>query len=122
MLDGKPIDSDAVKAVMRTLKSAVQGVANAYYEGMRVRVLDGAKEQELGRGTIVDHVTVYAGVTADGHLQSLRFAEQSFEGAQRIDDNPKIQMDDGTVRYGCQVWWEPVKEDRGDAERDQRAD
>jgi hypothetical protein len=41
-------------------------------------------------------------------LESHRMAETPFEDATPIEHNPKIQMDDGSVRYGCQVWWKPI--------------
>lgn len=90
------------------LISTAKTIEKRAMEGMRVRVKDGLGKTELGFGTLVDHVTVYAKRSSEGGLVSLRFAEEPFEGAQALADNPKFEMDDGSVRYGCQVWWEPV--------------
>lgn len=105
--DDQPLD---VKALMRVLGSTVEACSDAYEEGLRVEVFSGDQQTRIGLGTVVDHVTVFVGHGDDGSLRSLRFAEQPFEGSQEIGGNPKIQMDDGSVRYGCQVWWKPLKE------------
>ena len=85
---------------------------------MRVKVFDGTGEKFLGYGEYVGKATVYAIVMPDGSLRSMHNAEeeppedQVPEGAvvKRIGNNPKIVMDNGQVHYGCQVWWEPLKE------------
>lgn len=84
---------------------------------MRVKVYNGDKSRLLGFGNYTDNVPVYVMVMPDGSLRSLGNAEQKPdelpEGAmlKKIPNNPKIVMDDGSVKYGCQVWWERVVED-----------
>ena len=85
---------------------------------MRVKVHDGTGEHFIGYGEYVGEVDVYVVVMPDGSLRSLGNAEKMPpddmipEGSivKKIRKNPKIQMDDGSVRYGCQVWWEPLAE------------
>ena len=85
---------------------------------MRVKVYDGAKQRVIGYGNYDNNTDVYVIVMPDGSLQSLRDAENKPpddvvpEGGivKKISNNPKILMDDGSIRYGCQVWWEPIVE------------
>lgn len=83
---------------------------------MKVRVWNGDQSEYLGEGEYVGEVTVYYMVMPDGSLQSLSNAEekpdQIPDGAtlQESPGNPKIILDNGKTVYGCQVWWEPVKE------------
>lgn len=81
--------------------------------GTRVRVKDGAGEKFIGEGTYVGRVTVYVVRTPDGRLLSNKIAETPpsavpEESIFRIPRNPKIQLDNGEIVYGCQVWWEPI--------------
>lgn len=103
-------DMEVAGAIIDTLVHAVKSIEKRAMEGMRIRVRDSSGQNEIGLGTLVDHVTVYAIRSADGSLRSQRLAEEPFEGAIPLGENPKIEMDDGSVRYGCQVWWEPVKQ------------
>lgn len=85
---------------------------------MRVKVYDGTGQHFLGYGDLVGQADVHVIVMPNGSLQSLQNAEQEPtedlvpEGGivKKIKNNPKIQMDDGSVKYGCQVWWEALKE------------
>jgi hypothetical protein len=85
---------------------------------MRVKVYNGDNSKFLGLGNYVDDVVVYFIHMPDGSLRSTSNAEQPPvaemvpEGAEVIksEGNPKIVLDNGTVVYGCQVWWEPVVE------------
>lgn len=85
---------------------------------MRVKVFDGTGERYLGQGDYLGTTTVYVIVMPDGSLRSMKNAEEPPpesevpEGAivKKIQNNPKIQMDNGDVKYGCQVWWEPLKQ------------
>jgi hypothetical protein len=70
-----------------------------------VKVYNGDKSRLLGFGNYTENVPVYVMVMPDGSLRSLGNAEQ------KPDEVPKIVMDDGSVKYGCQVWWERVVED-----------
>lgn len=107
------LDAQDPLPILRAIERAFVMGHKAYLEGTRVRVRDGTGEKDLGEGVIVDHVTVYVRIISENHIESLRFAEEPFEGAKAVEDNVKIQMDDGSTRYGCQVWWEPVE--RNDA-------
>jgi hypothetical protein len=83
----------------------------------RVRVWSGDGETYLGEGELVGEVTVYYWYKAGVAIESLLDAEQRPHDdlvalmAERgfvlieSDGNPKIVLDDGTVKYGCQVWW-----------------
>lgn len=89
--------------------------------GERVAVWSGIGAP-LGKGYIVGYVTVYYFVMPDGSLRSLSNCERcpprsAIEAMMKLGgilvesrDNPKIVLDDGTVKYGCQVWWQPIQE------------
>lgn len=91
--------------------AAARQVNNLQAIGMRVKVMSGDGKVDYGLGTLVDFVTVYIGRRegTDG-IVSRRMAEEKFEGAIEAGGNPKIQLDNGQVVYGCQVWWEPAEE------------
>ena len=82
----------------------------------RVNVKDGSGEVDLGGGTYIGNVSVFIIAMADGSLHSPKNAEDCPpddmvpEGAEVIEshDNPKIVLDSGEVKYGCQVWWEYI--------------
>lgn len=89
----------------------------------KVRVLNGDGTKELGIGEYVADVDVHAFVKTSGkepQIKSLHDAEcmpsdvqiKIMQRAgwtfQKIMNNPKIVMPDGTIHYGCQVWWEPI--------------
>jgi hypothetical protein len=105
-------DIEVAGRALEILFGAADIIRKRAREGTRVEVRDGTGANVLGLGTLVDHVMVYVkpGEKGDLSLQSLRFAEQPFDGALPMGENPKILMDDGTFRYGCQVWWQPVQE------------
>ena len=81
-----------------------------------MNVKDGSGEVDLGEGTYVGNVSVFIIAMPDGGLRSLENAEERPpddmvpEGAEVIEspDNPKIILDSGEVKYGCQVWWEYI--------------
>jgi hypothetical protein len=83
----------------------------------RVSVRDGSGQKELGLGTYVGDEMVWVAVGPGGEqLLSSKDATvpptdvpDGYE-LQRLGKNPKIQMDNGDVVYGCQVWWEPVED------------
>lgn len=85
----------------------------------RVKVSDGSGQKELGLGTYVGDEMVWVAVGPGGEqLLSSKDATvpptdvpEGYE-LQRLGKNPKIQMDNGEVVYGCQVWWEPVVEEK----------
>ena len=81
---------------------------------MRVEVTSGDGKEFLGFGTLLGEVTTYAIQMPDETILSARYAEKppSEEMVREsggtlitIENNPKILMDDGSVVYGCQVWW-----------------
>lgn len=81
--------------------------------GQRVDVWNGDQSQYLGKGTYVGNVTVYCWMAGLG-IQSLQNAEEkptyiADKDIKTLHDNPKIIMDNGDVRYGCQVWWKEAK-------------
>jgi len=87
---------------------------------MKVKVWNGDQSKYLGEGTYEVNTVVYFWVNPNGSLGSLKDATQKPEPEQippgavlqkSEKDNPMILMDDGTIRYGCQVWWEPVAQD-----------
>lgn len=95
---------------------------------MNVLVWDGSGEKLLGRGELLGYVTVHFWRFPDGSIRSQPNAEeppteefmevmQKLDGELiEIDGNPKIQLEDGRIVYGCQVWWQfdnaPVPERR----------
>lgn len=85
----------------------------------KVKVHAGDGQEYLGVGTYVGDVPVYFIAMLDGSIQSLNNAEErptpemvAQMGGELVEagDSPKIVMDDGTVKYGCQIWWEPLEE------------
>jgi hypothetical protein len=84
---------------------------------MKVKVFDGTGRFLLGYGNYDVDVETYVVQMPDGSIRSCPNAEQAPEAVpegavlRKISKNPKIIMDDGSIRYGCQVWWEPVKGD-----------
>lgn len=88
----------------------------------RVDVWAGDEQTCLGQGTYVENVTVYAVRSnansprrGDSHIVTfpnpqVRPTEEQIASVEdpeilELHDNPKIVLDDGTVVYGCQVWW-----------------
>jgi hypothetical protein len=91
-------------------------------EPQRVRVWNGDQSEFLGEGDYVGNVAIYAIQMPDGSLRSNTNAEvepdEVPEGGvvRRMNNNPKIVLDNGQTVYGCQVWWEPIEDDGpGDA-------
>lgn len=83
---------------------------------MRVQVWSGDQSEYLGEGTLVGEATVYFLACDDGSLVSMPNPEEEppaemvrEKGGEvvRAPNNPKIELDDGRVVYGCQVWWRP---------------
>jgi len=84
---------------------------------MRVQVYGGNGVKDLGRGTFNERVNVYLFWMPDGSIKSLSDCEKEptteekeaieAEGGilEVAEDNPKIVLDTGEVKYGCQVWW-----------------
>lgn len=86
-------------------------------EPQRVRVWNGDQSEFLGEGDYVGNVAIYAIQMPDGSLRSNTNAEvepdEVPEGGvvRRMNNNPKIVLDNGQTVYGCQVWWEPIEDD-----------
>ena len=83
-------------------------------EGLRVEVFDGSGKEFLSFGTMIGFVDVYI-VRHENGLYSAHDAETKPEGfpeevIQKIESNPKIQLDDGRIVYGCQVYWKKYEE------------
>lgn len=82
----------------------------------RVRVWSGNQTEYLGEGTYEGDVDVYFIEMPDGSIESNSNAEieptDVPDGCQvkHIKNNPKFVLDNGQTVYGCQVWWEFVKE------------
>lgn len=82
----------------------------------RVRVMDGTGQNVIGLGYCTGEVTTYAYVMPDGSLASNSFAEEKMEfppagsRLEVLENNPRIELDNGKVVYGCQVWWSQVEE------------
>ena len=82
---------------------------------MRVQVWNGDKSKYLGEGEYSEDVTVYVFMEGGG-IRSMIEAEEmpppelvpAGSEVVALPDNPKIVLDDGTVVYGCQVWWQPA--------------
>lgn len=96
--------------------------------GMRVFVVSGDQRAILGEGTLVGYATVYGFRNRDGTrltipsqpetpLTPFQVQLNRFRGLSpiRMTDNPKIQLDDGTIVYGCQVWWGPLEAPDGNS-------
>jgi len=84
---------------------------------MRVKVWSGDRKKYLGEGTYEADTVVYFIVMADGSLQSCADATDKPtdipEGGKlhkSNKDNPMILMDNGDIKYGCQVWWSKINE------------
>jgi hypothetical protein len=85
----------------------------------RVKVFDGSGKNLLGYGNYVGNVTVYFWYDDKGNILSNKNAEQPFTEEEisvigvdnifTIEDNPKIELDNGCTVYGCQVWWNFVE-------------
>lgn len=86
----------------------------------RVRVWNGDQTEYLGEGDYAGQATVYFIRMPDGSIRSNHNAEVEPdpdsvpEGCSVIcsEDNPKFVLDSGDTVYGCQVWWEPVEEEK----------
>jgi hypothetical protein len=85
---------------------------------VRIRVL-GVDKSELGLGYWTENVTTHAVWDPKARVLMSRLDptipmadDEVPEGAERITvpDDPKLVMDSGEVFYGCQVWWEVVKD------------
>lgn len=83
---------------------------------MRVKVWSGDGKTYLGEGKLVDRETVYFWEDGDGILSIdpptepppedvIEQMEQKGYTLIEWPSNPKIILDDGTIVYGCQVWW-----------------
>lgn len=89
--------------------------------GARVECYVGDKKglHHIGDGTFLGYVKVWMFVYPGGKIRTLenpeetpdpRWLSQLADLGVKItnEDNPKIEMDDGTIRYGCQVWWREI--------------
>lgn len=91
-----------------------------YKEGTRVKVWAGDGETYLGEGIYAGHVPLCFFAMPDGSLLSMHDAESpppqdiidelTGRGGVMVQsfENPKLVLDDGTVKYGCQTWWRPL--------------
>ena len=76
---------------------------------LRVKVWNGDRSSFLGEGEYRDNVDVYYWRTREG-VASCEDPTQKPEGVSEdylmTSETPRIFMDDGSVVYGCQTWWE----------------
>ncbi len=87
-------------------------------KGDRVRVWNGNKSELLGEGKYVGEATIYIIQMPDGSIQSLKNAEVEPDDSEvpeggvvhKVENNPKMLLDNGSYVYGCQVWWETIEE------------
>jgi len=85
-------------------------------EPKRVRVWNGDQSEFLGEGNYIGNVTIYVIEMPDGSLRSNTNAEIEPEDVpeggvvRKLNNNPKIVLDNGQTVYGCQVWWEPIED------------
>lgn len=96
---------------------------------MLVDVYSGNTKTYLGRGQMNEFVTVYlfdvpiddiflpALLTLDNPEEKPPdelVEELRIQGVElrEVTHNPKIVMEDGEVYYGCQIYWEQVKENK----------
>jgi hypothetical protein len=82
----------------------------------RVQVWDGDGKTYLGEGELIGESKTYFWLVGD-HIESLSPAderppqwlidEMENKGHKLIalPSNPKIQLDNGRIVFGCQVWW-----------------
>lgn len=88
-------------------------------QARRVKVRSGDGSEDLGLGTYVGDVDVYYIRMPNGTLQSLANAELQPTDVPpggkvlKSSGNPKILLDSGDTVYGCQVWWEDVRQPSG---------
>ena len=90
---------------------------------IRVKVSSGDGRKYLGLGNLVGYPPVFMFRGPKGNLLSNKACEekpspeliQEMEeaGAKfvRLPANPKIELDNGDVVYGCQVYWSRVESD-----------
>jgi len=88
-------------------------------ERIRVAVWGGDGKTFLGNGYYIGDVYAYFFCMPDGSIRSRDpeehpsaelIEEMESIGAEIVSmRNPKIQLDDLTIVYGCQVWWEEIK-------------
>lgn len=90
--------------------------------GTKVSVSSGDGQTELGVGTYLGEVSVHFFRMMDGSLRSLSdaeieppaelLAEMEALGAEHVvlPGNPKIQLDNEKIVYGCQVWWTAIQD------------
>ncbi len=88
---------------------------------MKVKVLNGDGSAELGVGEYTRNVGVFVFVFPEGlrtvgdatvipTLEVIEYHLKAGADLTYILDNPEIVMEDGSVVYGCQVWWEPLEQ------------
>lgn len=105
-------------AIEKTVQEANDAKEKKQKLPVRVRVKSGDGQREIGEGSYVGNVKVYFIEMPDGSLRSAPDAEQKPDiiphGGilHETDGNPKIILDNGTVVYGCQVWWEEIPPER----------
>lgn len=82
--------------------------------GTKVQVWNGDQSKYLGEGTLVGDVPIYSILKSEGGemvLVSNPNPESPPDMTQHPGcklhqgASPKIEMDDGTIQYGCQTWW-----------------
>lgn len=100
-----------------------------YPVGQRVTVYDGDGTTYLGEGeyqgdfeawallafTQTGEITLLSTPTAEKPTEDFMLDHGLVDGKncflKKLPENPKILMDDGSIKWGCQVWWEPANKE-----------
>lgn len=134
-IDKKSVDAEFVaEQIAASLKAYKKHKAGQPKPPFKVKVWNGDQSKYLGEGTYVGNVPVYFIAMPDGSIRSASNAEErpseqmiAEMGGELIEagDNPKIVMDepideDGrNIVYGCQVWWDQIREGEGHHQHDE---
>lgn len=90
-------------------------------ESIRVKVMSGDGKRDLGLGNMVGGVDLYFFRLPNGNLMSDKYAEEKpsaslirameddFGAILEEKNNPKIELDNGDIVYGCQCYWGRVE-------------
>lgn len=95
-------------------KTTVEHTEPIYEVGMRVEVKSGDRSQSLGGGKYLGAVKTFALMTPNGDILTV---DESIIQAQpgtevvTIHDNKKIELDDGKIVYGSEVYHGPAPVD-----------
>lgn len=111
------ISEDELKKSIEQVANDIGDVSERPKIGDRVRVWNGDRSVCLGDGVYKENAKVYFVTLPDGTIISAKNAEE--EPVENVPEggivssmeNPKLVLDDGSVYYGCQVWWDKISEE-----------